>query len=205
MPHDSPAPPVQHVLPPLILHPFTDSATSLKLLESAKAAAQMMSDVREWQTQAEQLRERLLEGRYAELRMLFFVGKDVFRWLNQCVDFSERSESLRGRGFAEQSFSEFLILETPPQVDAKLRRWGVTDYARIFTRSIGIRAQFHEPPPRRLLSAEYLRTYHRFADYSYTCWKDSLQFAIASSDEFAFSLYASGEYSKLLEEQWSGQ
>src|SRR5262249_60487571 len=102
---------------------------SLKPLESAKAAAQMMSDLNEWQPQDEQLRERLLEGRYAELRMLFFVGKDVFRWLNQCVDFSERSEGLRGRGFAEQSFAEFLILETPSDVDAKLRRWGVTDYA----------------------------------------------------------------------------
>ncbi len=203
MPNDSPALSARHILPPLILHPFTDSATSLKLLESAKAAAQMMSDVSEWQTQAEQLRDRLLEGRYAELRMLFFVGKDVFRWLNQCVDFSERSEALRGRGFAEQSFAEFLILETPPDVDAKLRRWGVTDYARIFTRSIGICSQFLEPPPRRLLSPEYLKGYHRFADHSYTCWKDSLKFSEASPSEFVFSLYASGEYSKLLEEQWS--
>ena len=32
----------RHVLPPLILHPFTDAASSIQVLESAKAAALMI-------------------------------------------------------------------------------------------------------------------------------------------------------------------
>ena len=87
---------------------------------------------------------------------------------------------------------------------SKLRHWGVTDYGRIFARSIGIYFQFQDPPPRLLLSAEYLRVYYRFADYAYACWKDSVHFPVLSGEEFVFTLYASGEYSKLLEEQWSG-
>jgi hypothetical protein len=192
------------VLPPLILHPFTDAAGSLKVLESAKAAAQMLLDSRE-ETQAEQLRRQLLEGRYAEFRMLFFVGKDVFRWLAQCVDYAARSGELSARGLLEQSFAEFLITKTPPDVEAKLRRWGVGDYARIFARAIGIHVQFQEPPTRDLLARDYLRSYYRFADYAYACWKDSVSSPVLAAEEFQFTLYASGEYSKILEEEWNGQ
>ena len=195
----------QYTLPPLILHPFTNASGSLKVLESAKAAAQMILDGEEELSQAEQLRQRLLDGRYAELRMLFFVGKDVFRWLSQCVDFTERTEGLRGRGLIEQSFADFLISHTPATVQAKLRRWGVSDYARIFARAIGIYVQFHEPPSQEILAADYLRSYYRFADYSYTCWKDACNFPTLAAQEFSFVLYASGEYSQLLEEQWNSR
>lgn len=191
------------VLPPLILHPFTDAAGSLQVLESAKAAAQMLLDGRE-ETQGEQLRRQLLDGRYAEFRMLFFVGKDVFRWLAQCADFAARSEELSSRGLVEQSFAEFLITKTPPEVEAKLRRWGVGDYSRIFARAIGIHIQFQEPPPREVLARDYLRAYYRFADYAYACWKDSVSFPVLAAEDFGFSLYASGEYSKILEEEWNG-
>jgi len=198
-------PPVRHLLPPLILYPFTDASGSIKVLESAKAAAQMLiSGGKETPSQAEQLRERLLDGRYAEMRMLFFVGKDLFRWLAQCVDFVQRTDSLKDRGLAEQSFAEFLITRTPSDVDSKLRRWGVADYSRIFARSIGINLQFVDPPPRELLSPDYLQTYFRYADYAYACWKDSVQFPRLAAGEFEFTLYASGEYSKLLEEEWKG-
>ena len=190
-------------LPPLILHPFADAAASLKVLESAKAAANMMLKPEEGLSRAEELRERLIEGRYAEVRMLYFVGKDLFRWLEQCVDFSNRSESFRDRGLVEQSFADFLIGHTPPEVDAKLRRWGVADYARIFGRSIGLHLQFAEAPPRQLFAADYLRSYFRFTDYAYACWKDGVKYPPVSAEEFTFELYASGEYSKMLEEQWS--
>ncbi len=203
-PMPEPTPAVQqHILPPLILHPFTDAAGSLRALEDAKSAARQLHLDGGALSRAEQLRMRLLEGRYAELRMLFFVGKDVFRWLWQCRDYAQRTESLRSRGLAEQSFAEFLISDTPNEVAAKLRAWGVIDYARIFARSIGIQAQFREPPPREILSAEYLRDYYRFADYSYTCWKDSVKFPLLAAGDFTFCLYASGEYAKMLEQQWS--
>lgn len=208
MPEPPPEPPPQplkrHILPPLILHPFTDAASSIQVLESAKAAALMIGYGEEYQSRAEELRERLLDGRYAEVRMLYFVGKDVFRWLGQCLDYAQRSESLKERRLEEQSFAEFLIVQTPPDVQAKLRNWGVSDYARIFGRAIAIQAQFLEPPPRKILATEYLRNYYRFADYAYACWKDGTKFALLSSEEFTFELYASGEYSRLLEQQWQG-
>ncbi len=203
MPEPPTAPMARTILPPLILHPFADAASSVRVLESAKAAAQMVLDPAQPATKAEQLRERLLDGRYAEVRMLYFVGKDLFRWMEQCVDFCSRADDLRERGLAAQSFAEFLITRAPSDVDAKLRRWGVTDYARIFARSIGLHLQFALPPARQLLAPDYLRSYYRFTDYAYNCWKEGIQFPTLSPEEFTFELYASGEYSKLLEEQWS--
>jgi hypothetical protein len=191
-----------YVLPPLILHPFADTTASMDVLESAKEAAVKMLGGEPPADAAEALRGRLLVGRYAELRMLLFLGKDMFRWMGQCLDFAERDPRLRERGLAEQSFAEVLLGHTPPDVAAKLRRWGVTDYIRIFSRAIGIHVQFQDPPPREILGAEYLRQYHRYADYAYCCWKDTAQFLSPLPEEFSFSLYASGEYSKLLEEQW---
>ncbi|MBI3666178.1 MAG: hypothetical protein HY236_08140, partial [Acidobacteria bacterium] len=91
-----------------------------------------------------------------------------------------------------------------PEVRAKLRNWGVSDYARIFGRAIGIQAQFLEVPPRQILASDYLRYYYRFADYAYACWKDGVKFPLLSPEEFTFELYASGEYSQLLERQWQG-
>jgi hypothetical protein len=205
MPNPTPAAGARHNLPPLILHPFSDPSGSVDILESARDAARMIFEGGPEESRAEQLRDRLLRGRYAEVRMLFFVGKDVFRWLGQCLDFASRSDSLKGRGLVEQSFAEFLIRQTPAEVAAKLRRWGVTDYARIFARAIGIHAQFQEPPAREILAPEYLRTYYRFADYSYLCWKEAVEFPVLSPDEFFFALYASGEYSKLLEQEWNGE
>jgi hypothetical protein len=204
MPDAPTAAAARYELPPLILHPFADAAASSKVLESAKAAAEMAVLPEEPASRADQLRERLLDGRYAEFRMLFFVGKDLFRWMNQCVDYAHRTDGLKERGLVEQSFGEFLIARTPPEVEAKLRRWGVTDYARIFARSIGVHVQFVQPPPRQILGPEYLRSYYRFTDYAYSCWREAVSFPPLSAAEFTFELYASGEYSRILEDQWNG-
>jgi hypothetical protein len=191
-----------HQLPPLILHPFTDAATSAEVLQTAKEAAERLLGGEKADDHAEQLRRRVLAGRYAELRMLLFVGKDLFRWMEQCVDFAQRSPELSSRGYVEQSFAEFLIGQAPAEVDAKLRRWGVHDYPRIFSRSIGIYAQFQDPPPQHLLQADYLDFYYRYADYAYACWRDAAKYPALTPGDFTFSLFASGEYSKFLEEQW---
>lgn len=190
-----------YLLPPLILHPFADAASSIEVLEGAKDAARLLGGETD-DNPSEALRDRLLAGRYAELRMLLFVGKDVFRWIGQCLDFAAREPRLRGRSLAEQSFAELLIGHTPPDVGVKLRRWGVTDYVRIFSRSIGIYVQFQDPPAKEILGPDYLRNYYRYADCAYSCWKEGTQFPTLSSEEFSFILYASGEYSKLLEDQW---
>lgn len=202
MSEPSPALDPRHQLPPLILHPFADATASLKALESAKIAAQMLLPRQEPETRSEEIREKLLEGRYAEMRMLCFVGKDLLRWLSQCVDYAQRDGSLKSRGLVEQSFAEFLIHHTPPDVETKLRHWGVADYSRIFARSIAVQIQFQQPPARHILGADYLLSYYRYADYGYTCWRDAVKFPAIGPAEFTFSLYASGEYSKMLEEQW---
>jgi hypothetical protein len=192
---------VSYVLPPLILHPFVDAGSSVQLLETAKAMAERLLEAGS-ESPSEHLRQRLLATRYAELRMLLFVGKDIFRWLGQCEEFAGRDAHLRGRGFQKQDFAELLISHTPPDVAAKLRRWGVHDYARIFGRAIGIHVQFQEPPPQEILGAEYLNFYYRYADHAYACWMNGGVSGGFSPPEFTFLLYASGEYSKLLEEQW---
>ncbi len=85
-----------YLLPPLILHPFADAASSIEVLEGAKDAARLLGGETD-DSPSEALRDKLLAGRYAELRMLLFVGKDVFRWIGQCLDFAAREPRLRGR------------------------------------------------------------------------------------------------------------
>ena len=58
--------------------------------------------------------------------MLIFLGKDIFRWLRQCVDFSERSGD-PGSRIPEQSFASHpMVVESPPaavlQISSKI--WG---------------------------------------------------------------------------------
>jgi hypothetical protein len=125
------------------------------------------------------------------------------RWLEQCVDACARSTDLGERSLGAQSFAHLLIQQTPADVAAKLRSWGVVEFARIFSRSIGIHTQFKEPPPREMLQADYLRQYYQFADYAYTCWRDTKKHPVLNPAQFPFTLYASGEYTKILEEQWN--
>ncbi len=53
-----------------------------------------------------------------------------------------------------------------------------------------------------MISKSDIRFYYRYADYSYTCWRDSKKGPILPQPQFPFPLYASGEYAKLLEEEW---
>ena len=119
-------------LPPLILHPFTESAATVQVLENAKAT---LSALKEGGLgEDDELQRRLLEGRFTEFRMLFYVGKDVCRWLEQCVDTCSRSDGIGG-SIPAQSFAQLLIEQTPEEAAAKLRDWGVIEYSRIFSRS----------------------------------------------------------------------
>ncbi len=191
-----------HPLPPLILHPFSESSSTVQILESAKASLSLMKEGSTSDEKQKELERHVLEGRYAELRMLFYVGKDVYRWIEQCMDACRRSEELDATELAEQSFAHLLIKQTPTDVAEKLQSWGVVEYPRIFARSIGLYMQFREPPSSQILQADYLRSYFRYADYAYTCWRDSKPHAILPQPQFPFPLYASGEYTKLLEEEW---
>jgi hypothetical protein len=191
-------------LPPLILHPFNERIPPAALLENSKAALMLSGLIPSDGADRDALKRRLLAGRYSEMRMLFFLGKDVFRWLDQCVEWAARIPELAAQELHPQSFAG-LLANPPAPVRQKLVQWGVADYAAIFSRSIGIHAMFAEPPAMESLTEHFLRNYHRYGDALYRCYMDSQPHLALSRENFRFSLYASGEYSRLLETQWEGQ
>jgi hypothetical protein len=191
-------------LPPLILHPFNERIPPSALLENSKAALMLSGMIPSDGSDPAELRRRLMSGRYSEMRMLFFLGKDVMRWIEQCLEWAERVPELSAAGdLRAQSFAGLLTANPPDQVKEKLIRWGVADYVSIFARAIGINAAFVDPPPSDLLSDEFLRGYHRYADCLYRCYMESQQHRLIQPANFPFELYASGEYSRMLENQWN--
>ena len=84
-------------LPPLILHPFNERIAPATLLEGSKAALMLSGLIPNEGADPDDLRRRLLSGRYAEMRMLFFLGKDVFRWIDQCVEWAQRVPEFAAR------------------------------------------------------------------------------------------------------------
>jgi len=190
-------------LPPLILHPFNERVPPSALLENSKAALMLSGMIPSDGTDPGDLKRRLMQGRYSELRMLFFLGKDVMRWVNQCVEWATRTAEPAGiSDLRTQSFAGLLTASPPEPVKDKLIRWGVADYVSIFSRAIGMNAAFADPPPSDLLSEEFLRNYHRYADHLYRCYMDSQPYRVIGPPNFHFDLYASGEYSRMLESQW---
>jgi hypothetical protein len=136
--------------------------------------------------------------------MLFFVGKDALRWVGQCVEFAAREPELSGLALRAQSFAALLTDGPPEAVQEKLKQWGVADYASIFARAIGLNAMFVQPPAFDELSDEFLHKYHRYSDQLYRCYLDSEPHYHATASNFRFDLYASGEYSRMLESEWGG-
>ncbi|HEV3332570.1 MAG TPA: hypothetical protein VG096_16385 [Bryobacteraceae bacterium] len=189
-------------LPPLILYPFNEHLPPASLLESSKAALMLSGLIPSDGTEREVLQRRLLAGRYAEIRMLFFLGKDVLRWVEQCHEMVERTPELQGAEIHGQSFANLLIGSPPPAVLSKLLAWGVADYAALFSRGIGLKSAFVVPPPLDLLTAEFVTGYHRNADALFRSYMESQTHRTITHQNFHFDLYASGEYTRMLENQW---
>lgn len=190
-------------LPPLILHPFADRASSDRLLENSKAAL-MAVGLGSGDGPGEDLGRRLLEGRFSEIRMLFFLGKDLVRWTEQCVEFTGRIPELAGKSIREQSFARLLTRHMPEAVSLKLQGWGVQDAGVIFARAMALNRLFSEAPQYPQLADSFIRHYHRYADHIFECWQHMVSFREITSTHFRFDLYASGEYTKMLETQWGG-
>src|SRR5688572_16893147 len=150
-------------LPPLILHPFSDQSGPGKLVQSSRASLMLNGLLPHDETSEDELTRKLIEGRVCEIRMLFFVGKDLLRWIAHCLDFVGSIPELKGTGICEQSFAEFLVQNPPEAVKLKLRGWGVFDYKSIFSRAIGLNAVFCEPPDESHISSEFIRNYFRYA------------------------------------------
>ena len=190
------------VLPPLILHPFNERVPPSTLLENSKAALMLSGLIPTDGSDHDTLKRRLMSGRYGEIRMLFYLGKDVFRWLEQCMEWMQRVPELRDANLHPQSFAGLLTATPPEGVKDKLVRWGVVDFVSIFSRAIGLNAMFAEPPAFEMLSEEFLRNYHRYADFLHRCYMESEPHRAIGPRNFRFDLYASGEYSRMLETEW---
>src|SRR5436190_3327865 len=105
-------------LPPLILHPFGGSSSTDELVSGSRASLALQGFVDSTEDEAT-LRRYFYTGRYHEIRMLLFLGKDIFRWLDQCVEHLRRSEPADTR-VTEQSFAAFLVEDPPEAVRTKL-------------------------------------------------------------------------------------
>lgn len=189
-------------LPPLILHPFADAAGPGKLVESSRANLKLQGLLPAGDSSREDLDRALLDGRYSELRMLFYVGKDLARWIEQCLELVARQQDRLPRGIVYQSFADLLIQGSPQAVQSKLRKWGVADFQSIFTRALGLYAMFAAVPPREVLADDFVRNYFRYADQIFTLKQGEAPFQVLSSNDFSFELFSSGEYSRMLERSW---
>ena len=189
-------------LPPLILHPFADAGGPGKLVESSRANLKLQGLLPQGEATREELDKALLDGRYSELRMLFYVGRDLARWIEQCLEFADRHRDALPSGITYQSFAALLVQDAPPAVQAKLRKWGVADYKSIFTRALGLQCLFADAPGREVLSDEFVRNYFRYADQVFQVKQGEKEFTSVTSRDFHFELYSSGEYSRMLERSW---
>jgi len=187
-------------LPPLILHPFSTSEDTSVLVESSRASLALQGFLPRDETPLQDLDKQLLRGRYAELRMLFYIGKDISRWADQCTETSALSREV-GRS-PQETFFSLLIVQTPPHVRLKLEGWGVLDFAALFRRALGLHSVFQDLPSREILAPDFLRRYHRHLDQWYEDRVRSAVFEEPHPGQFAFDLYASGEYALMLEESW---
>lgn len=190
-------------LPPLILHPFADAGGPEKLVESSRASLVLQGLLPAGDRNAQDVERTLIEGRFCEIRMLFYVGKDLLRWIEQCLELVERTPELAGTGIKYQSFAAYLVGHTPEAVQAKLKKWGVSDYRAIFTRALGLSAVFGEVPQRETLTDEFIRHYYRYADQLFQIRQGEGVFTDIAGLGFELEIFASGEYSRMLEREWA--
>jgi hypothetical protein len=190
-------------LPPLILHPFADAGGPGKLVESSRANLMLQGLLPSGERTNAELDRALLDGRYCEIRMLFYVGKDLVRWIDQCLEHLGRHPDLAGVKINHQSFAAYLVNNTPAAVQAKLRKWGVADFKSIFTRALGLNAMLADIPGPEMFAEEFIRNYYRYADQMFACRQTQVPFTDIADFGFEFEIYASGEYSRMLEREWA--
>jgi hypothetical protein len=190
-------------LPPLILHPFADASGPHKVVESSRASLMLQGLLPSGQHSSEDLERTLLEGRYQEVRMLFYVGRDILRWIGQCMEHVTRYPDMQGSAFHPQSFAAYLVQNPPAEVASKLKKWGVSNHKSIFSRALGLNIILADMPPQETFSPDFLRHYHRYADQLFHSHLGQIPFADPAHLGFDFEIFASGEYSRMLERGWA--
>ena len=186
----------------MILHPFSDPSGPDKLVESSRAHLMLQGLLPPGELSQDQILNHLLAGRLCELRMLYYVGKDLERWVEQCTEMAERDEVLSAAQVTAASFVQYLVDDLPETSREKLVRWGVGDYKSIFSRALGMNGVFARAPELDWLSPHFVRYYYRYADQMFVCRQGADSFPRLPPENFVLDLYASGEYSRLLEREW---
>lgn len=189
-------------LPPLILHPFSDATGPNKLIESSRASLKMQGLLPTGESTRHDLEGTMLEGRFSELRMLFYVGKDINRWVEQCLDCVGRSRPDLATEIRPQSLLALLIQNTPNHIREKLKKWGVSDYRALFSRGVGLNLIFADVPERSALSQEFVLNYYRYSDQLFSSYQSRASHTQLNPALFQFDLFSSGEYSRMLERLW---
>ena len=172
------------------------------LMESTRANLTLQGILPKPVKSPEELDQQLLRGRYAELKMLFYIGKDLTRWMDQCAETASLNDKFFGRKLRPETFALFLVQHVPLHVRTKLEGWGVLDYCALFRRSLGLHTVFSGLPSKQDISADFLRRYHRHLDNWFEYRLRERTFDRAEPDEFIFDLFASGEYTQMLEKSW---
>ncbi len=191
------------VLPPLILHPFSNALDPVRMLAGTTTAAIAPREPPPDRNAAAHVRRKLLLAKYCEIRMLWCIGKDLLRWIDQCLDFVGRRRELRQAGITAQSLAALLIDNTPAPVAEKLRAWGVTDYRNIFARALGLDTVFSELPPFTCIAEEFLLDYYTYTFELYRVRQRAGNYPKLEPSRFAFEVYTSGEYIQIIERQMS--
>jgi hypothetical protein len=192
-------------LPPLILHPFSSPEDTSVLMESSRASLALQGFLPRDETPSNDLDLQLLRGRYAELRMLFYIGKDVSRWTEQCLETVQAAGQFGERRFRPETFAVLLVQHVPAHVRLKLEGWGVLDFCALFRRSLGLHAIFQDLPVASFFSPDFLRRYHRYLDQWFEQRLKDWVFERPKPEDFTFDLYASGEYALMLEQSWGAE
>jgi len=170
-------------LPPLILHPCNHHSGQSDFADS------MLRD---------ETTRQLCQSRYSELRMLCFVGKDINRWLSQCLEDS----ALMSAGISEASLIGLLLFDPPMQLVHKMQEWRVGNFQVIFSRALGVNAAYPDPPPPEQISESFLLDLNHYADALFDCrFRQRNQVELRSAD-YDFEIFTSAEYTRMLESGW---
>jgi hypothetical protein len=170
-------------LPPLILHPCNHRTQDTRLPEY------MTRD---------DISRQFFEGRYAELRMLCFVGKDINRWLEQCLD----DEELVAEGVTEAGLIGLLLFDPPTPIVKKMEEWRVGNFQVIFSRALGVNAAYPDPPAPEHVAEGFLRNMNHYADALFDCRLRQRNELELHNRDYHFEIYTSAEYTRLLESGW---
>ena len=175
-------------LPPLILHPFSDAA------EVERLGAILGED---------EPALRLLKARYAEIRMLCFIGKDLNRWIGTCREFLSQNPDPSAQAISESNLIALLLLSTPDAVRSKLTAWGVQNFESVFSRALGLSYIFCHAPDPETLAVNFIENFREYADLLYRFRADAPGPGVPVNVRLEFDLFASKEYLASFEKDWS--